>query len=129
MNKKWLRSEVMQVTLIISLIFAIFIALFAAVNGGEVTINLFFWKLEGVSQAMVILGSAAVGAVLVYMSGMMNRFKQARKVKELEKKVASLEKELGAAKPEALIKAEPVKEEIPATIEDNKSDKEDKTEV
>lgn len=88
----------MQVTLIISLVFAIFIALFAAINGGEVTINLFFWQLEGVSQAMVILASAAFGAILVYLSGMMNKFKQARKVKDLEKKLTGLEKELAAAK-------------------------------
>jgi len=89
----------MQVTLIISLVFAIFIALFAAINGGEVTINLFFWKLEGVSQAMVILGSAAVGAILVYLSGVVNRLKQVKRVKDLEKKVSSLEKELAAATP------------------------------
>lgn len=84
----------MQVTLIISLIFAIFIALFAAMNGGEVTINLFFWKLENVSQAMVILASAAFGAILVYLSGTMHRLKQSKKVRDLEKKVTSLEKEL-----------------------------------
>ncbi len=89
----------MQVTLIISLVFAIFIALFAAVNGSAVTINLFFWQLEGVSQAMVILASAAFGAILVYLSGMMNRFKQAKRIKDLEKKVVGLEKELASINP------------------------------
>lgn len=73
---------------------------------------------------MVILGSAAVGAVLVYMSGMMNRFKQARKVKELEKKVASLEKELVVAKPEEAIKVNQ-----PTKLDDNMTEKEDKTEL
>lgn len=114
----------MQVTLIISLIFAIFIALFAAVNGGEVTINLFFWKLEGVSQAMVILASAAFGAILVYLSGMMNRFKQAKKVKDLEKNLLSLEKELSAFKPES------VEETMPTHITDTEKEieEENKTE-
>lgn len=100
----------MQVTLIISLVFAIFIALFAAMNGGEVTINLFFWKLEGVSQAMVILASAAFGAVLVYLSGMVHRFKQSKKVKDLEKMVSSLEKELSEVKTEEKIEEKPAVE-------------------
>lgn len=111
----------MQVTLIISLVFAIFIALFAAINGGEVTINLFFWQLEGVSQAMVILASAAFGAILVYLSGMMNKFKQVRKVKELEKKITGLEKELAAK-----VVEEPVK--VNSAIETQTDKTEEKTE-
>jgi len=112
----------MQVTLIISLVFAIFIALFAAINGGEVTINLFFWQLEGVSQAMVILASAAFGAILVYLSGMMNKFKQVRKVKDLEKKITGLEKELAAAK----VVKEPIQEN--SAIETKTDKTEEKTE-
>jgi uncharacterized integral membrane protein len=108
-----LRSESMQVTLIISLIFAIFIALFAAMNGGEVTINLFFWKLENVSQAMVILASAAFGAILVYLSGTMNRLKQGKKVRDLEKKVMSLEKELETTASELQKTIETKKEDLP----------------
>lgn len=105
----------MQVTLIISLIFAIFIALFAAMNGGEVTINLFFWKLENVSQAMVILASAAFGAILVYLSGTMHRLKQSKKVRDLEKKVTSLEKELATTSSVESKVPETKKEEITAT--------------
>jgi uncharacterized integral membrane protein len=115
----------MQVTLIISLVFAIFIALFAAMNGGEVTINLFFWKLESVSQAMVILASAAFGAILVYVSGFMNRFKQIKKVKDLEKKIKTLEKELEAVKPAQI---EEKKEEKNAVTSSDTVAEEKKTE-
>ena len=97
------------------------IALFAAMNGGEVTINLFFWKLESVSQAMVILASAAFGAILVYVSGFMNRFKQVKKVKDLEKQIKTLEKELALVKP---VEIEQHKDETPApsVVEEKKTE-------
>lgn len=110
----------MQVTLIMSLVFAIFIALFAAINGGEVTINLFFWQLEGISQAMVILASAAFGAILVYLSGMMNKFKQSKRIKELEKKVTGLEKELATVK---LIEEEVLENSTNKTTDNKNVDK------
>ncbi|MBN2898843.1 MAG: LapA family protein [Clostridia bacterium] len=112
----------MQVTLIISLIFAIFIALFAAMNGGEVTINLFFWKLENVSQAMVILGSAAVGAILVYLSGTMHRLKSGKRVRDLEKKVTSLEKELANATKVEPIPVETAKKDVIPSAEENNAE-------
>lgn len=86
----------MQVTFIISLVFAIFIALFAVMNSGVVAINLFFSKFE-TSLAIVILGSAALGAIVVYLVGTFNKFKSSRKIKELEKKVVKLEGELTEA--------------------------------
>ena len=86
----------MQFTFIISLVFAIFIAIFAVMNSGVVAINLFFSKFE-TSLAIVILGSAALGAIIIYLVGTINKFKSSRKIKELEKKVLKLEGELAQA--------------------------------
>lgn len=90
----------MQFTFIISLVFAIFIAIFAVMNSGVVAINLFFSKFE-TSLAIVILGSAALGAIIIYLVGTVNKFKSSRKIKELEKKVLKLEGELSEANKKA----------------------------
>ena len=91
----------MQFTFIISLVFAIFIAIFAVMNSGVVAINLFFSKFE-TSLAIVILGSAALGAIIIYLVGTINKFKSSRKIKELEKKVLKLEGELAEVNKKAI---------------------------
>jgi len=76
----------MQFTFIISLFFAILVALFAILNAETVTINVLFSKFQ-TSQAVVILVSAALGAVVVYLLSIIKKIKSSLKLKESDKKV------------------------------------------
>lgn len=80
----------MQAGFILSLIFAIIVALFALKNANSVLIDFIFAKIE-VSQAIVIFVSAALGAVIVTMLGIVRQIKLSMKVKEQGKKIESLE--------------------------------------
>ncbi len=86
----------MQFRMIISLVFAIIIAIFAIMNSGAVTIHLFLWKLENVSLAMVILASAIFGAVLVYLSGTVSTLKRKKQIKNLEQEIKKVNSEAQA---------------------------------
>ncbi len=83
----------MQILFVISLLFAILVAVFAVQNSDPVTINL-LWKQYPASQAIVILGSAAVGAVVVALLGIFSKIKSTLKIRELQNKVKNLENAL-----------------------------------
>lgn len=83
----------MKATFILSLAMAILIAIFALLNGAAVPVNLGFTNLES-SLALVILVSVAIGAIIIYLIDFVGKFKSARKIKELEKKVTALQKEV-----------------------------------
>lgn len=110
----------MQLWFILSLVFAVLIAFFAVLNSAVVTIQLGFWKMD-LSQSVVILGSAAIGAIVTTFFGIFNRLKSSLKtrelknqVKELEEKVEKLQKEnenLLGIQPDQTPKDERVKEE------------------
>lgn len=76
---------------VISLLFAIIVALFAIQNSGVVTINFLFTEYP-VSQALVILISAALGAIIVMFLGAVKQFKLQRKNKDQTKLLAEKEK-------------------------------------
>ncbi|WFD08878.1 LapA family protein [Tepidibacter hydrothermalis] len=82
----------MQFGFIISLIFAILVAVFAIQNSGIVAISFLFAKFN-ISQALVILISAALGAVIVMLLGFIKQIKLKLKIKEQSKKIKSLEEE------------------------------------
>lgn len=88
----------MQVLFIFSLVFAILVSIFAVMNSDPVTIKL-LWKQYEFSQAIVILGSAAFGAIIVALLGIVNRVKTTLKVRELQNKIKGLEKELEELRP------------------------------
>lgn len=79
----------MQFTFIFSLIFAVVVAIFALLNRDTVTVDIFFTQFQ-TSQAVVILCSAFLGAVLVYLLDLVKKIKSGFKNKELEKKVKGL---------------------------------------
>ncbi len=83
----------MKATFILSLAMAILIAIFALLNGGSVPVNLGFMQLES-SLALVILVSVAIGAVIIYLIDVVGKFKSAYRIKELEKRILILEKEV-----------------------------------
>lgn len=80
----------MQVWFISSLIFAILVATFAVSNSEIVTIR-FMWKQVQLSQSIVILGSAALGAMIVALIGAFSKVKSSFKIRELKKQVKDLE--------------------------------------
>ncbi len=88
----------MQILFIFSLVFAILVSVFAVMNSDPVTIKL-LWKQYEFSQAIIILGSAAIGAIIVALLGMVNRVKSSLKVRELQNKIKGLENQLEEFKP------------------------------
>jgi uncharacterized integral membrane protein len=87
----------MQSTFIVALIFAVMVAIFALLNGDEVTINLLFKRFE-MSQALVILISAVFGAIAVYFMNLVHKVKGSLKTKELNKKIKQNEIEISDLK-------------------------------
>lgn len=90
----------MQIWFIVSLIFALIVAVFAAVNSDVVTISLIFAKYE-LSQSVVIIISAVIGAIIAFLFSLVGKFKSAMKTRELnaaiktsEAKVSELETKL-----------------------------------
>lgn len=79
----------MEFKFIISLLFAVLVAIFAIQNAGSVEINFLFTKFT-VSQAVVILGSTIVGAIIVLLLSLIKQIKQNMKIKHLNKEVELL---------------------------------------
>jgi uncharacterized integral membrane protein len=100
----------MQLSFIIVLIISIFISIFAIQNGGKVTIDLFFARYS-VSQALVILISVGSGALIAGILGAFKRLKKSKEIRDLTKKVKSLEDESAVLK-ENLKDEENDKEEL-----------------
>ncbi len=83
----------MQSGFIFSLIFAVFIGLFALRNGGPVTIDLFFTEVE-LSQALVIIFSALLGAIVIYFLNFFKILGFKREIKTQHKKYESVDADL-----------------------------------
>ncbi|SCG82548.1 hypothetical protein DW1_0941 [Proteiniborus sp. DW1] len=79
----------MEIRFIISLLFSIIVAVFAIQNAGNVEINFLFAKFT-ISQAIVILASAIVGALIVLLLGLIKQIKQNMKIKQLNKEIESI---------------------------------------
>lgn len=77
---------------ILSLVFAVVIALFAIANAGSVRVNFIFAVYE-VSQAIVILVSAMAGALVAALLGLVKTVQMRLKMNQQEKKIAELERE------------------------------------
>jgi uncharacterized integral membrane protein len=82
----------MQISFILLLIVSIFITIFALQNGETVTIDLFFLKRQ-MSQALVILGSVGLGAIVTLVLSTFGKIKRIRTIKALNKKIKILEDE------------------------------------
>jgi len=83
----------MQINIVLTLIFAIFIALFALVNATIVTVSFLFVQIE-VSLALVIIVSALFGALVAILFDSFGKIKTNKVIKTLNKKVSELEKNL-----------------------------------
>ena len=83
----------MQFGFIFSLLFAIFVAVFAVMNSDIVSIK-FLWKEYQLSQSVVILISATFGALVTFFISLFNKVKYGMKSRENKNKIASLEKNM-----------------------------------
>ncbi len=80
----------MQSGFIFSLIFSVFIGLFALRNGGPVSIDLFFTQIT-MSQALVIIASALLGALVIYFLNFFKIIHFKKEIKTLNKKSETVE--------------------------------------
>lgn len=100
-----------NVVLVVSLVFALVVAIFAVQNNTPVDIAFLGWKHPEISLVLVIIGSAVAGALAVFCLSLVKQFKlnmELRHAKgnneKLNSQIASLESKL-----EALIsKTQPV---------------------
>ncbi|SHM36728.1 Uncharacterized integral membrane protein [Caldanaerovirga acetigignens] len=92
-------GDKVQIILVLTLIFALLVAVFAISNAGKVDIR-FFGTVYSISQAVVIFGAAAFGALVTLLLGLISRIRMAFKIRELNAKVSILEKQLEDAKME-----------------------------
>lgn len=80
----------MPIAFIFSLLFSVLVVVFALQNSTIVTLN--FLSLEiTISQAIVILISASVGAIIVLLLSMMKQIKSNIKIRSLNKIIEKLE--------------------------------------
>ena len=101
----------MQTYLVLGLVFAVGVAVFAVQNGFGVDINFFFWKLENVSLVVVIFGSALVGAAATALFGIVKQFKLSANIRKFKAEIDQLNTEIGLLdKKLAEVNPEPAKE-------------------
>ena len=82
----------MPIAFIFSLLFSVLVVVFALQNSAVVTINFLFIEYS-MSQAIVILISAAFGAIIVLLLGMLKQLKSSMKIRGLTKTVNKLEED------------------------------------
>ncbi|MDQ7791180.1 MAG: LapA family protein [Clostridia bacterium] len=88
----------MQVYLIMALVFALVVAVFAVQNAIAVDIQFLFWGLPRVPLSLVILASVVSGAVIVFVVGIMHQIQMTMRIRELSAKNGQLEKTLDELK-------------------------------
>ncbi len=78
-----------------AILIMIVVTIFALSNASPAPVRFFIWTFE-LSLALLIFISAAIGAVIAIILGLMKRLSNRKRFKLLEKQVASLEKEKAA---------------------------------
>lgn len=105
----------MQKNVVFSLIFAIVIALFAVLNSASVPVRLFFMTVE-MSQAVVILVSATIGAVIMYILNIMQILSLRKQIKKLKKEIVTL------SPGQAVVATSPDMAYVSPTVDDNQGE-------
>ncbi|MCT4586010.1 MAG: LapA family protein [Peptostreptococcaceae bacterium] len=96
----------MQKNFIISLVFAIIVAIFAIQNSNNINVNFLTFTFT-TSQAVIIFVSALLGGIIASLFGLIREFKLKRLNKEINKKLIELENNL-KEKEEILNKSEEI---------------------
>jgi len=66
---------VLNLILVVSLLFALVVAIFAIQNNATVDISFLGWTYSGISLVLIIIGSATAGAVIVFLLGLFKQIK------------------------------------------------------
>ena len=83
----------MQIWFIFSLFLAVLVAIFAVLNSSVVPIRL-YWVDYQLSQSLVILLSAVLGALIATFSGLFSKIRSTLKIRELNSAMKSLEQKI-----------------------------------
>ncbi|MGI6730414.1 MAG: LapA family protein [Anaerovoracaceae bacterium] len=83
----------MDIKFVVALIGAVIVAIFAIQNAAAVEINFLLMEFS-ISQALIILISAMVGALIAVMLGLIRRMKQSSRIRSSSKTITSLEAEV-----------------------------------
>lgn len=83
----------MQLLIIIFLLFALVISVFAVQNPISVNLKFFTWSFSGISLVAIILGSFVSGVLLTFLLNVFKNFKSKMQIKELINKVQVLAEE------------------------------------
>lgn len=73
-----------NLVLVLSLLFALIVAIFAVQNNTPVDIAFLGWKVKGMSLVLIIIGSAAAGAVTVFSLGLVKQFRLRRDLHQIK---------------------------------------------
>lgn len=73
----------MQIYLLLAILFALLVAVFALQNAVAVNIKFLAWQFPGISLVLVILGSAAFGALVVFLLGLVRQVRVYREIRHL----------------------------------------------
>lgn len=88
-----------QAFFICSLIFSILVTIFALTNARAVSVNLLFYQFQA-SQAIIIIFSATIGAIIVTFLGLIKHIKLKSEIRTLRKENIDLTKRLDDVKKE-----------------------------
>ncbi|MGI6037583.1 MAG: LapA family protein [Limnochordia bacterium] len=83
----------MQFSLVLSLLFAIVVALFAVQNSASVPVAFLAWETT-ISVALVILGAAFLGALIVGLLGFVKQLGLGLRLRNLQSRINKLEGEI-----------------------------------
>ena len=84
----------MQIALIIALIFSIIIAIFAVQNTQSVAVTFLTFQTQELSVSIVVLASAAVGALLTFFFGLWRQLRSSLTLRSDRKKIEQLDSSL-----------------------------------
>ncbi|HHV57581.1 MAG TPA: LapA family protein [Firmicutes bacterium] len=88
-----MRGGFFVLILVVALLCALLVAVFAVQNSGPVAVSFFTWQFE-MSLVLIILGAAVLGAVAVFLLGSVRLLRQGRRLKEAAQRAERLEAEL-----------------------------------
>ncbi len=112
----------LQVVLVLALVFAVAIAVFAVQNTTPVAVSFLTWRADGVAASVLVLIAAALGAAVTLLLGVFREIQLrlrlralTREVSSLQAKVQQLESAAGAGPRVPALPAEGDREGPPGT--------------
>ena len=100
----------MQFYLVLAVLFAISVAIFAVQNATLVDIHFFTMQFQSISLVIVIFVSLFFGAIIIFLLNLVKQITMKRRIGILEKRNEFLEKEIERIKPTPQLPGDPNKE-------------------